>query len=360
MDLEKYRNNPKLKRVGAFMDKLPAPDRGFSMPGFWKRRGAWQSILRELLMPASVLYYMGFLWDRSRTRVERLSCPVWCVGNITVGGAGKTPFALLLAETLKGLGQNPAFISRGFGGLVRAEMVKVDPAAHTSLEVGDEPLLLARTAPCYVAEKRVLAGQAAINEGAGMLIMDDGLQHHGLHKDVSFLVIDGAFGFGNGGIIPAGPLREPPHQVIARVSAVVLVGEDKNEVLKKFPQAEGQPLIRVDVVAEEAWLKEHEYLKDKKLLAFAGIAMPEKFYDTLRRAGFLMSSVSSYPDHHAYSAADLETLKKLAREQEAVLITTEKDWVRLPEAMKAEVLALPVKMVPKDPEAFSATIRSFL
>lgn len=361
MNLETLRDHPKWKQFNTLLEKVPMPDsQGFQMPRFWKGQGAWSTVLRELLLPASVIYYGGFLYDRSRKKVSRLSVPVWCVGNITVGGAGKTPFALMIGETLKSLGRKPAFISRGFGGILRDEWMKVDPATHSSADVGDEPLLLARVAPCYVSEQRAVAGRAAIADGADILIMDDGLQHHALHKDVSFLVIDGTFGFGNGGILPAGPLREPPHQVIPRVQAVVVVGEDRKELLKKHPVPQDKPVLRVDVEALPEWLKAHEDLKDKKLLPFAGIAMPEKFFDTLRRAGYLLVGNKTFPDHYAFRAEDLEALAQQAKTLGAQLITTEKDWVRLPQEFRDMVLYVPVRMVARDPEALLKTVQSLL
>lgn len=358
MDLK---NNPKLKQLKTKLDTSPLPDvTRLQPPKFWKHGGPLSFILRELLLPFSVLYYSGFLFNKSRIKPQRLSVPVWCVGNIVVGGTGKTPFAIHLAKELQALGKNPAFVTRGFGGLVSEDVIKVDTAVHTHNEVGDEPLLLARTAPCYVAAKRVLGGQAAIAAGHDILILDDGFQHHAIHKDVSFLLIDGTYGFGNHGILPGGPLREPPHKAMAAAQAIVMVGEDQTGVFKKYPQTESKPIIRTNLKPPQDWSKANEALKDKKLFAFAGIGNPSKFYDSLRKQGMAVVGTQDFPDHYRYVSLELDGLLRKAIAKEAELITTEKDFVRLPESFRDKVHVLPIEMVPADTEAFTNLVKKFL
>ena len=353
--------HPLLKKLQTAIDRLQLPDATRQqMPGFWKRSSALSIIARELLMPLSVIYYSIFLYKKSKIRPEKLSVPVWCVGNITVGGSGKTPFAVLLAEEMLKRGRRPAFLSRGFGGMVRTEVVKIDITRHTALEVGDEPLLLARTAPCYIATARVDAGRQAIADGADILILDDGLQHHALYKDCSFLMVEGSFGFGNAGILPAGPLREPPFKAYQAVQATVMVGEDKAKPFQKFPLPGNMPVLNVKLEAMPEWLEKNVGLRHEKLFAFAGIALPDKFFDSLQLLGFELVGKASYPDHYQFMPFELEDLRRQAQILGGRLITTEKDAVRLPPEFRDEVIVFPVHMTVRDPEAFARFLDSAL
>lgn len=352
--------HPYFKKTQDFLDRLNVPDvTRQSMPSFWRKPRGFSAILRELLMPLTVIYYSVFLWKKKHTKIEKLSVPVWCVGNINTGGSGKTPFAIMLAEDLKKRGKKPAFLSRGFGGAVRTEVVKVD-ASHTALEVGDEPLLLARAAPCYVCSNRAEAGRAAIKEGADILIMDDGFQHFTLHKDVSFLLVDGAFGYGNYGILPGGPLREPPHQAYKRAQCVVMVGEDKALPFKKFPLPANLPLHHTKMHADADWLEKNQNIRHQKFHAFAGIALPDKFFETLQLLGFELVAKTPYPDHYHFTGIELNDLAKKAAEQGATLITTEKDAARLPKDFLDKIVVFPIKMTARDPNAFAALLDGFL
>lgn len=356
----KLLEHPLFKKTQATLDRLNVPDvTRQSMPTFWRKPRGWSAILRELLMPLTVIYYSVFLWKKQKTQVEKLSIPVWCVGNITAGGSGKTPFAIMLAEDLKKRGKKPAFLSRGFGGIVRTEVVKV-LSSHTALEVGDEPLLLARAAPCYVCSNRAEAGRVAIADGADILIMDDGFQHFALHKDVSFLLVDGTFGYGNHGIIPGGPLREPPHKAYARAQCVVMVGEDKSLPFKRFPLPASLPLYHSRMHADPDWLDANQNIRHQKFYAFAGIALPDKFFETLQLLGFELVAKTPYPDHYNFSAIELHDLVKKAAEQGATLITTEKDAARLPKEFREKIVVFPIKMTTRDPNAFSALLDGFL
>ena len=348
------------KKTQEFLDRLSVPEVARqSMPNFWRKHGAWGAILRELLMPLTVVYYSVFLWKKKKAVAEKLSVPVWCVGNIAAGGAGKTPFAIMLAEDLKKRGKKPAFLSRGFGGAVRTAVVKV-VSSHTALEVGDEPLLLARAAPCYVCSNRAEAGRAAIKDGADILIMDDGFQHFALHKDVSFLLVDGMFGYGNYGIIPGGPLREPPHKAYKRAQCVVMVGEDKALPFKRFPLPASLPLYHTKMNADLNWLEHNQNIRHQKFHAFAGIALPEKFFETLQLLGFELATKTPYPDHYHFTAFELSNLVKKATEQGATLITTEKDAVRIPKEFLDKIVVFPIQMTAREPNAFAAMIDGFL
>lgn len=352
--------HPILKQAIEVMDRLNVPEVARQqMPSFWRKPKGWAAVLRELLMPLTVIYYSVFLWRKAKITPEKLSVPVWCVGNITIGGSGKTPFAIMLAEELKKRGKKPAFLSRGFGGAVRTDVVKVMPT-HTSLEVGDEPLLLARAAPCYVCTNRVEAARAAIKDGADILIMDDGFQHFTLHKDVSFLLVDGTFGYGNYGIIPGGPLREPPHKAYKRAQCVVMVGEDKAQPFKKFPLPAALPLHHTKMNADPDWLEKNQNIRHQKFHAFAGIALPEKFFETLQLLGFELASKKPYPDHYHFQSFELKDMLRKAAENGATLITTEKDAARLPKDFLEKIVVFPIKMTARDPNAFATMLDGFL
>jgi tetraacyldisaccharide 4'-kinase len=270
--------------------------------------------------------------------------PVVCVGNVVVGGSGKTPVALALGALLKTRDAGAHYLSRGYKGKLEGP-VRVDLGAHTAREVGDEPLLLAEVLPTWVAKNRVEGAGAAIEAGAKMILMDDGLQNPTLYKTVSLLVIDGAYGFGNGRLLPAGPLREPVQSALARATAVMLVGEDRHGVLAQVPQ--GLPVMRARIEP----LPQARALEGRPVLAFAGIARPRKFYRTLQQLGCDVRRMVAYPDHHVFTPRELTFLQKKAAELEARLVTTSKDYARLPQAMRAQVICVPVEAVFEDSAA---------
>ena len=353
--------HPILKKVQARIDRLSVPEvTRQQMPLFWRRPSPISALIRELLLPVTVIYYSIFLWKKSKVKTEKLPVPVWCVGNVTIGGSGKTPFAILLAQELQKRGKKPAFLSRGFGGMVRTEVVKVDLKTHVAREVGDEPLLLARAAPCYVATSRLEAGRRAIADGADILIMDDGFQHFLIHKDVSFLLVDGTFGFGNQGIIPGGPLREPPLKAYARANAAVMVGEDIAKPFKKFPLPAFVPLHHAKMEANPKWMEANQGIRHQKFHAFAGIALPDKFFNSLQLLGFELVDKTPYPDHYNYVLFELEMLHKKAMAQGAILITTEKDAVRIPPEFREKIVVFPVHMTVRDTGSFSQLLDGFL
>jgi tetraacyldisaccharide 4'-kinase len=223
--------------------------------------------------------------------------------------------------------------------------VQVNPSLHTADQVGDEPLLLAQILPTWVCKDKITGAQAAIAAGAQLIIMDDGFQNQQLHKDVSLLVIDGHYGLGNERIIPAGPLREPIAQAMARASAVVIMGDDLHHVASHIPAS--TPLLKARLVPGPAALE----LKDKSLVAFAGIAHPRKFYRTLQELGGDIKKMVAYPDHYVFKASDIAALRNIAKEHEAMLVTTFKDFVRLPASIRAEVIPVPVDAVFEDMNA---------
>ena len=303
-------------------------------PEFWQRDG----VLPWLLAPVAAVYGGVTAW-----RVARpgwlAPVPVLCVGNAGVGGSGKTTVALDLGARLLARGRRVAFLTRGYGGRL-AGPVRVDAVRHGAAEVGDEALLLAGMAASYVGGDRAATARRAVEQGAGVLVLDDGLQNSSLRKTLSLLVIDGAVGFGNGRVIPAGPRREPVGAAAARCGAAVLIGEDVTGALGQLPA--GLPVLRARLVSE--------VLPAGPLVAFAGIGRPEKFRETLSAAGGEVRALHAFPDHHRYTEAELRPI--LSAAGGATVVTTPKDMVRVPAALRERIAAVGARLVwdtPPDP-----------
>jgi tetraacyldisaccharide 4'-kinase len=271
---------------------------------------------------------------------------VICVGNLTAGGAGKTPTVIAVLEALAG--RTPHALSRGHGGRLRGPH-RVDPLRDTAADVGDEPLLLAAFAPTWVARDRAAGAAAAVAAGAGAVVMDDGFQNPGLAKDLSLVVVDAAQGFGNGRLIPAGPLRERVADGLARADAVVLIGSDTDAgaAMARWPDLATRPVLRARLEPLATGLP----LDGADVVAFAGIGRPEKLFATLRACGARLVAAHGFPDHAPYPVPILRRLVAEARAADAMLVTTEKDAVRLPPAFRREVIALPVRLRWADPAA---------
>jgi len=318
-------------------------------PEFWQRR----SLVSTMLAPVGWAFAAGGCWCRARVRSVRVGVPVVCVGNAVAGGAGKTPTVLALAALLADL--EPHALTRGYRGRLTGP-VRVEPGWHRADDVGDEPLLLARALPTWVARDRLAGAKAAAGAGAGLILMDDGFQNPHLAKDVSLLVVDGRQGFGNGRCIPAGPLREPSARTLARADAVVLVGE---EPIGAALEAE---LASVEYPIFRAWVAPAAgaaaRFAGRRWVAFAGIALPEKFFRSLTTAGAELVGMHAFADHHAFTAAELAGLAEQAAAAGASLATTEKDWVRLPPEWQPRVAALPVAMALEAPAEVAGFVRA--
>lgn len=314
-------------------------------PDFWRTEGA----LATLLAPLGAGYGLAGRLHRGLLMPQRAPVPVICVGNLVVGGAGKTPLAIALLARLAERGWRAHCVTRGYGGREGGPR-RADPERDDAATVGDEPLLLARAAPTWIARDRVAGAQAAAAAGAEAVVLDDGFQNPRLAKDLSLIAVDGAYGFGNGRILPAGPLREPLAAGLARAQAVVLFGDDATGVAQALPP--GLPLLRADLVPDAAG----ERFRGQRVLAFAGIGRPEKFFATLRVLGAEIAATRAFPDHHPYGAAEIDALRRQAARLRAGLITTEKDAVRLPRDLSAEVAVLPVRARWRDPDAVDALL----
>jgi tetraacyldisaccharide 4'-kinase len=284
---------------------------------------------------------------------ERAGAPVVCIGNFVAGGAGKTPTAMAIARMLIAGERDVAFLSRGYGGKPQTEPLKVDPDVHGAVIVGDEPLLLAGVAPCWIGPDRAASARAAIEAGADVLLLDDGLQNPSLVKDLSFAVVDGETGFGNGLCIPAGPLRAPLQRQLPFVEALIVVGGDEAGRRRIAASAPGLPVFAASLEPDALIAAS---LIGREVIAFAGIARPEKFYATLKRIGAQVVATREFPDHHVFSAREFAGLVEAATRRGAILATTEKDRVRLgPRAARA-VTALPVTLRFEDPDAVRKTL----
>jgi tetraacyldisaccharide 4'-kinase len=311
------------------------------------------TLLARLLQPTGWAYGRATAL-RMQGQGERVGAPTICVGNFVAGGAGKTPVALALARMLIGDGRRVAFLSRGYGGPERVEPLLVEADAHTAATVGDEPLLLAKLAPCWVGLDRVRSAQSAVEAGANVLILDDGLQNPGLAKDLAFAVVDGESGFGNGLCVPAGPLRAPVSAQLPFVQALIVLGGDDAGASRIGALAPGKPVIRASLEPDALAAAP---LIGREVVAFAGIARPEKFYATLRRVGAQLVATRDFPDHHPYTAGEIEALIEEAGRRGALLATTEKDATRLTARQARAVVTLPVTLRFEEPDSVRRILR---
>jgi len=312
-------------------------------PRFWQQP---PGLAAALLTPAASLWTAATRRRLARGPGIRAGVPVVCVGNINVGGTGKTPVVQDLLARLQGRGLAAASLSRGHGGRLPGPL-RVDPTRHTAAEVGDEPLMLAATAPpgaaVWIARDRAAGARAAVSAGVQALVLDDGFQNPALYKDLSLVVVDGTAGFGNGRVMPAGPLREPLADGLARATAVVLMGADRAGVATRIPS--GLPLLR-------AWLEPEPetaaLLRGRAVMAFAGIGRPGKFFATLTDLGAAVMQAVPFPDHHPYTEGELDPLLDRAEAAGLLPVTTVKDWQRLPGNVRGRVRVLPVRLVWQD------------
>lgn len=264
----------------------------------------------------------------------RSKAKVICIGNIVAGGSGKTPVAMAIAQMLQKQGRNVHFISKGYGrkseniGVVRVKSQKAE-------EVGDEPLLLAQVAPTWVGDSREALAKAAEEAGAEVIIMDDGLQDGEVAKDISFLVIDGGYGIGNGRVIPAGPLREKFETVLTRINGIIIVGD-----LKKPLPENKTPLFKAKMEIDIP-----ETLRDESIVAFCGIGRPAKFFENLKSEGLKLVEELAFPDHHIYNESDFKAIFGIANSKSAVIATTTKDMVKVPERFRKIIYPIPAELI---------------
>ncbi|MSP52592.1 MAG: tetraacyldisaccharide 4'-kinase [Alphaproteobacteria bacterium] len=316
-------------------------------PEFWTEDG----LVPFLLAPLGALYGLAGAVRRALTTAIELPVPVVCVGNLTVGGTGKTPVAQAIGRYLRAQGRTPHFLSRGYGGSL-AGPVRVEPRRHTAAEVGDEPLLLAEVAPTWIARDRAAGGHAAAAAGADIIVMDDGLQNPSLTKTVSIAVVDAAVGFGNRRLLPAGPLRESLASGLARLDAVILMA-DPAALVSTPPATHGLPPC---FGARLVPVERAKALAGARVIAFAGIGRPQKFFDTLTALGALVIDTHAYPDHYVYPPEEIVRLVDHAADAEATLVTTAKDAVRIPHSLRTLLTVVEITAVFDDQDALASIL----
>ncbi len=323
-------------------------------PPFWWRKAGWEA---WALSPFSYLY--GRVAGRRMKTARRASVPVpvICIGNFTVGGAGKTPTAIAIARAALDRGLKPGFLSRGYGGTLDVTTL-VDPDHHRSAAVGDEPLLLAREATTVISRRRIEGAERLVREGVDLIVMDDGFQSARLTLDYALLVIDTRRGIGNGHLVPSGPVRAPLGEQIRQASALLKVGDGQEaDAIIRTAARSAKP-----VFVSSTQPRPLPGIAGKRVLAFAGIADPTKFYRTAEALTAEIVVRRSFPDHHQFSDDELADLMEEAKKQDLMPLTTAKDAVRLSgkTGPAAELLwmsqVVEIDMVFDDPQAASTMI----
>jgi tetraacyldisaccharide 4'-kinase len=330
-------------------------------PDHWYRPAGG---LARALSPLATLYGLAARLKARTVMPQRASLPVVCIGNITAGGTGKTPVAIAIAHQLATFGERPAFLTRGYGGRIRGPVL-VDKDRARAIDVGDEPLLLARHFPTIVSGDKPKGADMAAHTGATVVVMDDGYQNPSLVKDAGLLVVDAGAGLGNGLLIPAGPLREPAEEALDRAAGLIVMGDGHAaDGLVTDARTRGIAIIhgRVEATGDtDKW-------RGKRVLAYAGIGRPDKFFDTLASLGADIRETQSFADHHAYTDDEAAALLSRARDGALALVTTEKDHARLAGSghsgalaeLRSHSLTLPVAVSFDTPQALDQLLKSRL
>jgi len=322
-------------------------------PQFWAK----PSVLALALSPFCGLYLLGFYLLKIFAKPYRSQSKIICLGNFTVGGQGKTPCVIALAKLLKAMAIDYAFISRGFGRKNKVNFLEVDEHMQAN-EVGDEPLLLAKYGKTFVGAKRgELVKKIEEKNKFPLLIMDDGLQNNSLEKDLKIAVVDEKIMFGNNLTLPAGPLREPVSLALRNVDLIIFIAQDNSKIPEIFGDKK--------VVKASLQVLNHQQFFGKKIIAFCGIAYPQKFFTSVVDHGLEVVETISYPDHYHYQESDLEVLnnrldfhkKNNSNDQQIILLTTKKDWVKFSLAMQKEIAYLDIEIKFADEDLIKELIK---
>jgi tetraacyldisaccharide 4'-kinase len=326
-------------------------------PHFWYQEPVtlMDQLVALLTRPLAPVYAARVAARIRNSEPAKVDAAIICVGNLTMGGTGKTPVTRALIEMLTEAGTKAHALSRGYGGSVKGPIC-VDLSRHTAKDVGDEPLILAQAAPVWISRNRLYGASAAILHEAQAIVMDDGHQNPQLHKDLSVVVMDAEAGWGNERVFPAGPLREPVTEGLSRAHAIILMMPTPDYE----PDYDALGLTDIELPVLKAWLEPVAPPPDGPLLAFAGIGRPEKFFKALANEGGQLAGTKAYPDHHDFSRNDLRQLKSMASTAGAQLITTEKDWVRIPAAERDGLLSWPVRAKFAEPARAAALLAQAL
>ena len=320
-------------------------------PEFWSQRGP----TALALLPLTLLWRVAGALKAATARPVKPAIPVVCVGNLTAGGTGKTPLVGWLADRMSERGWTPAILTRGYGAAA-AGPLWVDPAEHDAGFCGDEPLMLADGRPVMVARDRAAGARAIAAAGShDVIIMDDGMQNPTLRRTLTIGVFDGGSGIGNGWVIPAGPLRTPFASGLAQLDIAVINGADETGLAPRLSRE--VPVFAAALRPEAGVI---EAFEDTPLLAFAGIGRPARFFASVEAIGGQIAKKLSFADHHPYSQQDLAQIQEDAQRHGAELITTQKDWMRLPADWRGRVTMLPVSVDMDDEVAFLDAIEGWL
>jgi len=304
-------------------------------PKFWSQKK--DSYLSRSLYPLSLLFRLGTKVRNFASTSKKSPLPVICIGNIVVGGAGKTPVSLKIGKMLIKAGYKPHFISKGYAGIIKTSTLV--ESWHSPTSVGDESILLSKVAPTWIGKNRNKSGEYAKMQGGDCLIMDDGFQNPRIYKDFSIIVINASQEFGNKRVMPSGPLRESIKMGLTRTNLVVIIGDTADDLKKLIPNH--IPIMSAKFIIN----KENKIFKGQKITAFAGIAYPEKFFTSLAEQGAQIVKEVIYPDHHIYLENDLLNLAEIANKTQSILVSTQKDFVRIPKSYRSLVNTLEGEIV---------------
>ena len=323
-------------------------------PKFWYKKDIVSKLISYFLSPISLIWILLSLIKKFFSKPYKTKLKVICIGNLTIGGTGKTPFAISTFNWLKELGYNPVFLTRGYSGKENGPTeVKT---FHTHFNVGDEALLLSKVGTTIVAKNRSVGARfiEKHKNNFDIIIMDDGLQNHQLYKDLNILLVDRESFFGNEYCLPAGPLRETVRHGIKKINAIILTGNYENEIDINNKFIKKVPIFNSKIIPDNSIQN-----KNQKYLAFCGLSNSSKFYKTLEKNKFHIAKTKSFPDHYKYNDIDIINLKKEAQNQDLKLITTEKDYVKIANKDKKsfDVLCIKLDLEKNDKNKFKSLLR---